>query len=211
MSDMKSTRDRILDTAERLFAEKGFDGVSVREITSRAGCNVASVSYYFGSKKELYLTVFRERLARRAKKVQASFWRELQDTVEPSSEHIIRALARAFLKSPFSEQERVLHHKLIAREVSRPTEAFEIFHKEVVSPFVEALLSLLKRHIKGVKTKEEQVLYVLSIIAQVMHFNLSRNMLTSVTGKRLDEPFVDRLIEHIVQFSLYGIKGERGK
>ncbi len=204
---MKSTREKILDTAERLFAEKGFDGVSVREITSRAGCNVASVSYYFGSKKELYLTVFRERLAKRAKKVQASFWNQLRNPTNPSSEEIIRALARAFLKSPFSERERVLHHKLIAREVSRPSEAFEIFHSEVVAPFFDALLKLLKKHIKDTTSKEEQVLYVLSIIAQVMHFNLSRNMITSVTGKKLDDSFLDRLIEHIVRFSLYGIKG----
>ncbi len=208
---MKSTREKILDTAERLFAEKGFEGVSVREITNRAGCNVASISYYFGNKKGLYLTVFRERLTERARKVQSSFWKELEGHNNPSSEEVIRALARAFLKSPFSEKERLLHHKLIAREVSRPTEAFEIFHTEVVAPFFDALFRLLKRHIKGTTTKEEQLLYVLSIFAQVMHFNLSRNMLTAITGKKLDEPFIDRLIEHIVRFSLYGIKGGKGR
>jgi AcrR family transcriptional regulator len=51
----------ILQVAEKLFAEKGFDGTSIREISSKANVNVAMVSYYFGSKDKLLesLIVFR--------------------------------------------------------------------------------------------------------------------------------------------------------
>src|SRR3989449_8498487 len=56
------TRERLLDTAERLFAEHGFRAVSVRVITSHAGCNVAAVNYYFGGKENLYREMFRRRL-----------------------------------------------------------------------------------------------------------------------------------------------------
>jgi AcrR family transcriptional regulator len=52
-------KEQILDAAEPLFAEKGFDGVSVREITRAAEVNVAAVHYHFGSKKELYLEMVR--------------------------------------------------------------------------------------------------------------------------------------------------------
>jgi AcrR family transcriptional regulator len=52
-----STRDRILDAAEQLFAEEGFAGTSLREITSLAGANVAAVNYHFGSKEELLRAV----------------------------------------------------------------------------------------------------------------------------------------------------------
>jgi len=206
---MKSTRLRILDTAERLFAEKGFDGVSVREITTKAGCNVASVNYYFGNKKGLYLAVFRERMVSRARKIQDTFWRQISGGRESDVEMIIRALATVFLKSPFSTKERMLHHKLMAREVNRPTEAFEIFRSEVVMPFVNALIKLLEPYMPGDITKQDQMLYVLSIIAQVMHFHLSRNMIAGVTGRRFDDEFIDRLIEHIVNFSLHGLMGMR--
>ena len=47
------TRDRLLDVAERLFAEHGFDAVSLRAITTDAGANLAAVNYYFGSKEAL--------------------------------------------------------------------------------------------------------------------------------------------------------------
>src|SRR6056297_1114628 len=47
------TRERILDAAEFLFGERGFESVSLRDITGRAGANVAAVNYHFGSKEKL--------------------------------------------------------------------------------------------------------------------------------------------------------------
>lgn len=58
MSDKASTKERILDAAEWLFAERGFAETSLRNITSRAGVNLASVNYHFGSKKSLIQAVF---------------------------------------------------------------------------------------------------------------------------------------------------------
>ena len=53
------TRTRILDAAEHLFAERGFNGTSVRAITDLAGANLAAVGYHFGSKAELLAAVIR--------------------------------------------------------------------------------------------------------------------------------------------------------
>ncbi|HXD76345.1 MAG TPA: TetR family transcriptional regulator [Puia sp.] len=50
---MGDKREHILSAAEELFAEKGFDGTSVRDIAQRAGVNLAMISYYFGSKEKL--------------------------------------------------------------------------------------------------------------------------------------------------------------
>lgn len=52
-----STKTKILDTADVLFANKGFNGTSLREITSLAEVNLAAVNYHFGSKKELIKAV----------------------------------------------------------------------------------------------------------------------------------------------------------
>ncbi len=52
-----STKNKILDAAESLFADKGFNGTSLREITSLAEVNLAAVNYHFGSKKELIKAV----------------------------------------------------------------------------------------------------------------------------------------------------------
>jgi len=57
-----STRQRILDTAERLFADQGFHATTLRQITSEAGVNLAAVNYHHGSKDALVLAVFQRRL-----------------------------------------------------------------------------------------------------------------------------------------------------
>lgn len=57
----RATPDRILDAAEQLFARRGFHGVSIRDITSAAGVDVALVHYHFGSKMDLYAEVIARR------------------------------------------------------------------------------------------------------------------------------------------------------
>lgn len=57
----RPTRDRILDAAERLFAQRGFHGVSVRDITGAAGVDVALANYHFGSKQGVLEAVFLRR------------------------------------------------------------------------------------------------------------------------------------------------------
>ncbi len=52
-----ATKERLLDAAERLFAARGFDGTSLREVTAEAGANVAAIHYHFGSKEELLRAV----------------------------------------------------------------------------------------------------------------------------------------------------------
>jgi AcrR family transcriptional regulator len=57
-----STKDRLLGAAEELFAQHGFAGTSLREVTSRADVNIAAVNYHFGSKDNLINEVFRRRM-----------------------------------------------------------------------------------------------------------------------------------------------------
>ena len=57
-----STKDRILGAAEELFAQHGFAGTSLRQVTSRADVNIAAVNYHFGCKENLVNEVFRRRM-----------------------------------------------------------------------------------------------------------------------------------------------------
>lgn len=61
-TEYSCTKERILDAAERLFATKGYHNTSLREITSAARVNLASVNYHFGSKEKLLKSVFERRL-----------------------------------------------------------------------------------------------------------------------------------------------------
>jgi len=94
-----TTRERILDAAELLFAEKGFHAVSVRDITRAAGVDVALVNYHFGGKQLLFESVF----MRRAEILNVERLRKLEVVLDrahpnaPSVESIIDAFTHPLL------------------------------------------------------------------------------------------------------------------
>ena len=61
--DKIDKKDYILDVAERIFSEKGFDGASTRLISGEAGVNMAMLNYYFGSKEGLFLAIFERKIS----------------------------------------------------------------------------------------------------------------------------------------------------
>src|SRR5262245_31282965 len=56
------TKELIMSVAERMFADRGFASVSIRDLTAEAGVNIASINYYFGSKEKLLYEVFKRRV-----------------------------------------------------------------------------------------------------------------------------------------------------
>ena len=64
MIDFNEKQLQIIETSERLFAQKGFDATSVRDIAEEAGINVAMISYYFGSKEKLMEAIFEAKIGK---------------------------------------------------------------------------------------------------------------------------------------------------
>ena len=61
--DKIDKKDHILDVAEKIFSEVGYDGASTRMISGEAGVNMAMLNYYFGSKEGLYLAIFERKIS----------------------------------------------------------------------------------------------------------------------------------------------------
>jgi AcrR family transcriptional regulator len=87
------TRTQILDAAERLFAERGFRGASVRAITDLAGANLAAVGYHFGSKAELLAAVVRRVIEPINAAQCAGLDRLLARTPDPPVTELVEAFA----------------------------------------------------------------------------------------------------------------------
>ena len=94
-----TTRRRILDAAEKLFAEKGFHGVSVREIARAADVDVALVNYHCGRKNDLFETVFlrRAEVLNRERLAMLNACRERAAPDPPELEDIIDAFTHPLL------------------------------------------------------------------------------------------------------------------
>lgn len=92
----QTTKDRLLEAAEALTSEFGFAGTSMRELTQRAGVNLAAVNYHFGSKEGL----FRELMVRRFAPINAERLERLdalESSGEPDLEEVLEALVAPVL------------------------------------------------------------------------------------------------------------------
>ncbi|MBI1180506.1 MAG: TetR family transcriptional regulator [Alphaproteobacteria bacterium] len=99
-----STKEKILDAAEELFAERGYYGVSIRQITQHAGVDLALANYHFGPKEEL----FRHVIARRAEEHSHRQMEYLQNAIAAAGDGppSIEALVRAFCEPIFDRTMR---------------------------------------------------------------------------------------------------------
>ena len=92
---------QIIDIAERLFAERGFDGTSVRDIADEAGINVAMISYYFGSKEKLMEALFELRVGNVIIRVESLIKDESLTPIEKVNMLIDEHIDRVFQKQCF--------------------------------------------------------------------------------------------------------------
>ena len=99
-----ATRDRILAAAERLFAERGYHGVSLRHIGEEASVQIALINYHFGTKDMLYRAVFESRLTPVNERRRAALAVALaREDGRPMIESVLDAFARPWIE--LSEQE----------------------------------------------------------------------------------------------------------
>jgi AcrR family transcriptional regulator len=113
----KSPKEALLDAAEALYAENGFDGVALRELTKRAGTNLGSVNYYFGSKENL----FGEVVARRIRPINDRRMQALETALAkaganpPKLEEVLDAFVRPLFEGTEDPQQRESLRRLIVR------------------------------------------------------------------------------------------------
>jgi len=200
-----NTRERLLDQAERLFAMKGFEAVSVREITKAAGSNLAAVNYHFGNKMNLYIQVFRERWVQRTRRIRRSFSRRLADQSAPCIKEVIYSMARAFLDGPLNDEERRYHVMLMQRELAQPTDALKMVVEEVMRPNQQDLTELIRPRLPAGVDEERLRLCILSILGMTIYFTFARPTVSMILNRDYDEGFKTVLIEHIASFALNGI------
>lgn len=94
----EATREKVLNAAERLFGEHGFDGVSIRQIAKEAGVTLGVVGFHGGAKFDLFQTVLR----RRVNKLTAERDRRLADLQSGDAPPTLKALMDAYI-SPYVE------------------------------------------------------------------------------------------------------------
>ena len=209
---LKNVKDRLLDTAEGLFCERGFKGTSIRDIAAAAGCNIASVNYYFGSKEGLYEEVWHRHLIPMRDSRIASINRVMsQAEGRPNLEDLLRSFADTFVGSMVDTSKSSRLSKLMAREYIDSHLPTNMFVNEVMMPTISAMHSALMKTCP--KLDESKILpVVFSVIGQLVHLVHVKTMFEP-GGDDLSLPVFDsnEIIDHIVKFSAAGIRAYSGK
>ena len=196
----RETRQRLIESAMRLFAERGFGKVTVREICKAAQANVAAVNYHFGGKTGLY-----EEIVQSAIRTMHGTTQEIQKTGEgcPPEEQL-RIFVRIFLSRVVQARDGWIH-RFMAHELNDPTPALDLVVKQVIKPRMAYLGSVIASLLDCRPTDARVEHCVMSVQAQCLVLLndkiTNRLQMVHVTPKRLDQ-----IAEHITTFSLAGIK-----
>lgn len=205
--DRPTARETIIEAAENLFAQHGFQKVTVRDITSEAGVNVAALNYYFGSKTALANNIFKKRSA----ELNRDRFRLLQQAMErhngnPPAREILAALFEPPLRWLFSKDRRKIAIQVILLARTEGTrEMREALHKNVthLEKFAEALKFACP------ELPESTIYWRLHFCLGLVHnnrpaeFERLRHLSKGVAG----EIGADELLNQMLAFSMAGFEG----
>ncbi|HQU33223.1 MAG: hypothetical protein B7Z68_04025 [Acidobacteria bacterium 21-70-11] len=197
------TRQRLLDVAETLFAEHGFAATSVRDITSAAACNLAAVNYHFRDKQNLYLEVFRRRLAALRDRRIASISEARSGA--GSLEAVLGAFAATFLEPLVDRSRGRLLMALFTREMLDPQLPAELFKSEFVEPVNQALVEALMTTTPGLTPRSARAC-ALEIVGQLLQVAQREGRARLDPAWEAGLPPLPEMVAHIVRFSAAGVR-----
>lgn len=193
------SRERLMEAAGEVFAEVGFKAATIREITSRAGVNIAAVNYYFRDKEELYSAV----LMHAQRCAIESAW---VSGTSGSPEVRLRNFIEGMLRHLLDPLRPAWHSRLMTREMASPTRMFYELIEEGFRPKTLLLDAILRDLTEGRLSEEEYARTGASIIAQCVFYRQNRPVIQQLYPDLLsDENHIGKLADHITAFSLGGV------
>lgn len=195
------TRQRVLDAARRLFAERGFHKVTIREITQEANANIAAVSYHFRDKLGLYMEVIDLAVADARQHLEVSRAPEGTPAEERLRLYVVTSLDR-MAAQPLG---RSLVQSLMQHEMMNPTPAMDWFVGQASAARFRYLADIVSE-CTGLPASDRRVgLHVASIHAQFVFHVKSAFRDAAFKAWRLDRVTREELADHIVTFTLGGL------
>ena len=200
----QKARKRLIDAAEKLFAENGFERTSIRQIITQAKCNVAAVNYHFGGKYNLYLEVFRWRLLL-LRDIRVDSINELMaGGKDVTLEKLLRTFAGAFLEPLVAKSDGRRLTKLVLREMTDPHLPPDMFFEEMVVPVLSTFLNALLE-VCPTLNRNQAVHSIRSVIGQLVHIVAFQEILDRAQVAEMPKIEMAEVIEHVVAFSAAGI------
>ncbi len=199
---------RLLDAAEQLFAERGFETVSVRDVTQLAKANVAAVNYHFGSREGMVaLVVSRyiipvndERLARLD--VLERKWSGKAVPLEEIIDAFVRPVVGIVRKSELSER---LFCKLVGRIFAMQGEGFPAVVEEQMKTLIDRFTRAFGKALPTV-SQEELVWRMHFLVGAIIHMLLNQEMLHRLSKGASGSPTMEVTLGRFIRFAAAGLR-----
>ncbi|MBS7254493.1 TetR/AcrR family transcriptional regulator [Flavobacterium branchiicola] len=195
--ELNDKKIQILEVAEKLFSEKGFEGTSIRDISKEAKINIAMVSYYFGSKERLLEAL----ILYKTSDLKLQLENLLQENIQPLEK--VNKLIEIYISRICLNKGiyRVLHFELNSKKREKSMIAFTELKKGNLKS-VESIIT--QGQAQGVFRKDVIIpLITPTIIGTFFHFHMNRSFFEELLNLKTEESFNNyirtSLTKHIQQ------------
>jgi AcrR family transcriptional regulator len=196
------TRNLIIKAAVSLFAEKGFERSSVRDIVTKARVNQAAINYHFKGKDGLYFEVLKiafERLTENAG-VDAEELKSL------SPEQALRRFVRHQLRPLLFQDELSRYIRMFAWESAHPSKVFRKFIAGNTTSYLSGAVDLVRRFLPPDTQERAALCAAICLMGQCSVFVRNRDLFAQDPFRMtIDEPFVDELADLITRVAIGGL------
>ncbi|GAA5233209.1 TetR/AcrR family transcriptional regulator [Verticiella sediminum] len=199
-----ASRLRIIESALSLFASKGVDNVSLRELTAHAGVNLAAVNYHFGSKEGLAQTVYEE-LAKRVNRRRLDELERIMGAAaaqkaRPVLEDVVMSFVRPYL-APDGTEGALLAHLILQHRLS-PTDMTAKLMRKHFDPMAKKYIAALAAACPEVETAEFywRYMFMVSTVVLTMTDRSKGNRLVKLSAGSADPADAVALGEALVRY-----------
>ena len=200
--DAAETRRRLLDAAERLFAERGFMGTSIRAVTQAAGVSVSAANYHFGSKEALLAATYGRAIIplNEARLAQLSDLERRAGDAALSLTDVLDAFLRPVFESPNDASFRGLAGRLFSDPPEVVTALKQEYFGEISERFVAALVRALPDR------DEEEVKLAFQFLVGIMVHVIAGQVETNPTLPSPDVTETEALLAQMIRFARAGFE-----
>ncbi len=203
-SDGQQARQRLTETALRMFAERGFAKTSIRELAAAAEVNVSAISYYFGDKAGLYRAVFHDE--RFNPNIDPVFLLHQDTTLEQGISVLIKTYIEAFKHGELMQYCITLH----CREMLEPTGLWQEEIDQMIKPSHDALCQFLVRHLGLAQVDQDIHRLCFALWGLAVSPTVTIDVIMAVQAELIDsDKAIDLYIERTIQFALAMVESER--
>lgn len=198
----------MLDVAEQLFADKGFESVSVRDITQLAKANVASVNYHFGSREALLAMVMarymvpvnEERLARL--EIIEKRWAGKVPPLEEIIEAMVRPLVSQVKKSDLSER---LFYKLMGRIFAQQSDGLPPFIEDQLTKVIDRFTRAFGRALPSLSA-EDLAWRIHFVAGGMIHMLSNQDVVQRLSSGAAGTPSMEAILGRFIRFAAAGMR-----